>query len=112
MVEDFMNVNITRGQLLQMDFDLPFTEPPAETMHLDMNGEELMFTQGNVTVASFTQNDDPELTLMYIGKWIIRFQTEEYDYLPRGTTNFEFTAVRNDGFLLKECFGTVTVYEL
>lgn len=108
-----MNLDLTRGQILYMHWDLPFTDAFAETVYLDLNGAELAFQRGGMTVASFALGpEESEFVLVHTQSgWGLKFVTQSYSWLLDGESTYELTVINNGGdsaILTDE--GTVTIH--
>lgn len=108
-----MNLDVTRGQILYMFWDLPYTEAFSATVYLDLNGAELAFQRGGMIVASFALGpEETEFVLVHTPSgWGLKFVTDSYAWLLDGENTYELTVVNSGGdSIVTSDEGTVTVH--
>lgn len=107
-----MNIDITRGQILQIQWDLPIEIAPAPIINLNVSGYELSFFKNEERIAIFTSIGDNEIAIHYINdKWILHFATSDTSFLPQGTSQYEVFIYTDDHSIMMQDAGTVCVHE-
>ena len=108
-----MNIDLTNGQPLVMQWELPFTDLPIEQLHLDLGIDYIEFSRDGSPIGTFSRQTTPDAMRLewHAGKWLIRFVPADYSVLTGGPVTYECVVLRMDNETpLIQDSGMVTIH--
>ena len=109
-----MNVDLTKGQLLLLEWELPFIEKPTANPNLDYSHAYIEFSRGGEEISLYSPSLTPdEMRLEYHkDRWLLRVIPEDYTLLCGEPATFEMYCIGKDNeTVIIHDTGKVTVHE-